>query len=121
MVGSLEPGKRADIVIRSADVAELMPSVDPVHQLVAVGHGPTADTVLVNGRLVLQHGHATLIDEAAIFSKAQKSVAGILARLGMNRQDFGRGVRPLNAEVIGQRIVSSEEGISAHDRKVIRL
>ena len=83
LVGSLEPGKRADIVIRSADAAELMPSVDPVHQLVAVGHGPTADTVLVNGRLVLQHGHPTLIDEGAIFSKAQNSVAGILARLGM--------------------------------------
>ena len=83
LIGSLDPGKRADIVIRSADAAELMPNVDPVHQLVAVGHGPTADTVLVNGRLVLEHGHATLIDEAAIFSKAQKSVAGILARLGM--------------------------------------
>jgi 5-methylthioadenosine/S-adenosylhomocysteine deaminase len=42
LIGSLEAGKRADIVIRSIDAAEMMPSIDPVHQLVTVGHGPSA-------------------------------------------------------------------------------
>jgi cytosine/adenosine deaminase-related metal-dependent hydrolase len=54
LIGSLEPGKRADIVIRSIDSAEMMPSIDPAHQLVTVGHGPTADIVFVNGRVVRQ-------------------------------------------------------------------
>lgn len=84
LIGSLETGKRADIVIRSTNAAELMPSIDPVHQLVAVGHGPNADTVLVNGRVVLRGGHATRVDEADIFAKAQVSVRQIINRLGLS-------------------------------------
>jgi hypothetical protein len=61
-----------------------MPSIDPVHQLVAVGHGPNADTVLVNGRVVLRGGHATRVDEADIFAKAQVSVRQIINRLGLS-------------------------------------
>lgn len=84
LIGSLEAGKRADIVIRSTNAAELMPTIDPAHQLVTVGHGPNADTVLVNGRIVLRNGRATRVDEAAIFAKARESVQQIIARLGLS-------------------------------------
>ncbi len=83
LIGSLEPGKRADIVIRATDAAELMPSIDPVHQLVTVGHGPSTDTALVNGRVVLRGGHAALVDDAELFAKARASVAQIVKRLGL--------------------------------------
>ena len=82
LIGSLEAGKRADIVIRSTD-AEMMPSIDPVHQLVTVGHGPSADTVLVNGRVVLRGGRTTLADDARIFANARASVDRIIKRLGL--------------------------------------
>jgi cytosine/adenosine deaminase-related metal-dependent hydrolase len=84
LIGSLEPGKRADIVIRSTDSAEMMPSIDPAHQLVTVGHGPTADTVLVNGLIVLREGRTTLIDQSKIFVQAQQSVRKIIDRLGLS-------------------------------------
>jgi cytosine/adenosine deaminase-related metal-dependent hydrolase len=84
LIGSLEAGKRADIVIRSTDAAELMPSIDPVHQLVTVGHGPNADTVLVNGRVVLRGGRTTLVDDAELFARARTSVAQIVKRLGLD-------------------------------------
>ena len=84
LIGSLEAGKRADIVIRSTHAAELMPSIDPVHQLVTVGHGPNADTVLVNGRVVLREGRATLVDDADVFAKARASVHRIVDRLGLS-------------------------------------
>ena len=84
LIGSLETGKRADIVIRSTDCAEMMPSIDPAHQLVTVGHGPTADTVLVNGRVVLRSGRATLVDQSKIFATAQRSVRKIIERLGLS-------------------------------------
>ena len=84
LIGSLEPGKRADIVIRSTHAAELMPSIDPVHQLVTVAHGANADTVLVNGRIVLREGRATLVDEVDVFAKAQASVHRIISRLGLS-------------------------------------
>jgi cytosine/adenosine deaminase-related metal-dependent hydrolase len=84
IVGSLEAGKRADIVIRSTNAAELMPSIDPAHQLVTVGHGPNADTVIVNGRVVLKQGKTTRVDEADIYARAQKSVYQIIDRLGLS-------------------------------------
>jgi cytosine/adenosine deaminase-related metal-dependent hydrolase len=84
LIGSLEPGKRADIVIRTADSAEMMPSIDPAHQLVTVGHGPTANIVLVNGRVVLNEGRATQVDQSKIFREAQKSVRRIVERLGLS-------------------------------------
>ena len=83
LIGSLEVGKRADIVIRSIDAAELMPSIDPVHQLVTVGHGPNADTVVVNGRIVLRRGRTTLVDDDELFARARASVAQIVKRLGL--------------------------------------
>jgi len=83
LIGSLETGKRADIVIRSTDSAELWPGIDPAHQLIAAGHGPTADTVIVNGRIVMRHGRAVLVDEAAVFAEARASALRVAKRLGM--------------------------------------
>jgi 5-methylthioadenosine/S-adenosylhomocysteine deaminase len=83
IIGSIEPGKRADIVLRAHSVAELAPGADPVHQLICVAHGPSADTVLVNGRIVLRGGRSTLVDEAAVFAEARASVARIQQRIGL--------------------------------------
>ncbi|MCK6451132.1 MAG: amidohydrolase family protein [Alphaproteobacteria bacterium] len=81
LVGSIEPGKRADIVVRSSRLAELGPCIDPVHQLIAVGHGATADTVLVNGRIVMRGGRPTLVDEGAVMAAARASARGVAERL----------------------------------------
>jgi 5-methylthioadenosine/S-adenosylhomocysteine deaminase len=83
IIGSLEPGKRADIVLRAHSLPEMAPGIDPAHQLICVGHGPTADTVLVNGRIVLRHGRSTLVDEAAVFAEARASVQWLSGRLGL--------------------------------------
>lgn len=84
LIGSLEPGKRADIVIRRTDAVELAPGIDPAHQLVTVGHGPTADTVLVNGRVVLRGGRSTLVGEEAVVAAARASVERMAKRLGLD-------------------------------------
>jgi len=75
---------RADLVLRSADLAELAPGVDPAHQLVAVGHGGTADTVLVNGRVVLRGGRPTQVEMGAVAEAARASVSRMSARLGIS-------------------------------------
>jgi 5-methylthioadenosine/S-adenosylhomocysteine deaminase len=83
LIGSLEPGKRADIVVRRSDAAELGPGIDPAHQLVAIGHGSTADTVLVNGRVVLRGGRSTRVSEEAVIAEARASVLRLAGRLGL--------------------------------------
>jgi 5-methylthioadenosine/S-adenosylhomocysteine deaminase len=83
LVGSLEPGKRADIVVRQRDAVELGPGIDPAHQLVTIGHGPTADTVLVNGRVVLEGGRSTRVSEADVIAEVRASAGRMAERLGL--------------------------------------
>jgi 5-methylthioadenosine/S-adenosylhomocysteine deaminase len=83
-IGSLEPGKRADVVIRRTDRPELYPGIDPVHQLALMARGGTVDTVVVNGELVMRHGHSTRVDEEHVLASVQSSVKQRMQRLDLS-------------------------------------
>jgi 5-methylthioadenosine/S-adenosylhomocysteine deaminase len=83
LIGSLEAGKRADLVMRRTDALELAPGVDPAHQLITIGHGPSADTVLVNGHVVLSGGRSTRVSEDTVIDEARASVGRVAKRLGL--------------------------------------
>lgn len=71
-IGSLEVGKAADIVL--VDVSQLAFAGalhDPALALVTCGVSQVVDTVIVNGRIVVQNGRLTTIDEEAIARQAQ--------------------------------------------------
>jgi cytosine/adenosine deaminase-related metal-dependent hydrolase len=64
-IGSLAPGKRADIAVWRTDVLELAGAGDPVAGLVLSGpHG--VDRLYVGGVPVVRGGHLVRADEAAI-------------------------------------------------------
>jgi cytosine/adenosine deaminase-related metal-dependent hydrolase len=83
LVGSLEAGKRADVVVRRADLPECMPAVNPVHQLALTMRAGTVDTVLVNGCEIVRGGRCVTVNEQEVFAKAQQSVRERMARLGL--------------------------------------
>jgi cytosine/adenosine deaminase-related metal-dependent hydrolase len=82
-LGSIEIGKRADIVIRDTHSPEIFPAVNPVHQLALTSRGGTVDTIIVDGRIVYRRGRATMVDEEAILGEVQASVKRRLKRLGL--------------------------------------
>jgi cytosine/adenosine deaminase-related metal-dependent hydrolase len=82
-IGSIEPGKCADVVIRNTRCAETFPGVNPVHQLALTCRGGTVDTVIVDGRIVFRHGRSALVDESLVLSEARASVKRRMARLGL--------------------------------------
>ena len=82
-IGSIESGKRADIVIRSTDRPETCPGVNPVHQLALTARGGTVATVIVDGAVVLRHGRSTQVDEQLVFEETRASVTRRMARLGL--------------------------------------
>ncbi|HTO14073.1 MAG TPA: amidohydrolase family protein, partial [Candidatus Binatia bacterium] len=51
-VGSIEPGKRADLVLFDADTPEWRPLLNPVNNLVYAASGASVHTVLIDGRVV---------------------------------------------------------------------
>lgn len=83
-LGSLEPGKKADIVLRSSQAAEAYPSNNPAHLLALIMGSGSVDTVLVNGATVFSGGHSTRVDEEETYRKVSESVAARAARLGID-------------------------------------
>lgn len=83
ITGSLEAGKRADIVIRTLEAAESRPGYNLIHQLALTSRVGSVDTVLVDGRIVLRGGHATNVDEGVIHAEALASVRRRVERLGL--------------------------------------
>jgi 5-methylthioadenosine/S-adenosylhomocysteine deaminase len=69
-IGSLEAGKRADLIAVRIDRANAVPLYDPVSQMVYALKGSDVRDVMVNGRLVVSDGHALTLDEKAILAKA---------------------------------------------------
>ena len=90
-LGSLEPGKQADLVIRRVDVPDAQPHIDPAFQLAVLGRATSVDTVIVAGRIVLRNGRSTLVDERVAFAEVQASVARLLGRLEIRG---GSGIAP---------------------------
>lgn len=82
-LGSLVPGKRADLVIRR-DTIETYPATNPVHQLALTAGPGSVETVMVNGEVVLQGGVATRVDQEAVSIAAKESVERRLSRLGLS-------------------------------------
>jgi len=69
-IGSLEPGKAADVVVVDGDNVRLTPAHDPVGTLVRYAVGTDVDSVLVAGRLVVEGGRLLTIDEQALLPEA---------------------------------------------------
>ena len=85
-IGSLEPGKRADIVVRTSDLPEAQPGVDPLQTLVYCCGSKSVSTVLVNGETVWSAGRPRRIDAGQIYDLARKSTDRMWAKLGLSRQ-----------------------------------
>jgi cytosine/adenosine deaminase-related metal-dependent hydrolase len=81
-IGSLQPGRRADIVIRDAAMLELYPRGDVVDQLVYTGSARGVDTVVVDGKVVLEGGAFPQLDEERLRWHANERVEALLERMG---------------------------------------
>jgi 5-methylthioadenosine/S-adenosylhomocysteine deaminase len=85
-IGSIEPGKRADLVLYDLDVPEWRPLLNPVNNLVYAATGASVRTVLIDGRVVLEDGQLTTLDERALFERAEVLARQQIARAGLSVQ-----------------------------------
>jgi 5-methylthioadenosine/S-adenosylhomocysteine deaminase len=85
-IGSLEPGKRADLVLYDLDVPEWRPLLDPVNSLVYAATGASVRTVLIDGRPVLNEGRVTTIDETDVYRRIETLSREQIARAGVRME-----------------------------------
>ena len=80
-LGSLEPGKRADIVLLDMGTPSLLPVHDLISNIVFSGCGANVHTVFIEGRKVVDARRVTGIDEAALGKKVETRAAAIREQL----------------------------------------
>lgn len=79
-IGSIEPGKRADLVALGFARPHLTPATDPLGNLVHVAQGRDVELVVVEGRVVVEDGRPTLADMHEVMREARLAAAALWSR-----------------------------------------
>jgi 5-methylthioadenosine/S-adenosylhomocysteine deaminase len=82
-IGSLEPGKKADVILVDLFKPHLMPLNMPVYRLTSFASGSDVCTTIVNGRILMEDGRVTTLDETEVMERAQAATERMLARSGL--------------------------------------
>ena len=80
-IGSLEPGKRADLIMVRLDRANAVPVYDPISQMVYALKADDVRDVMVNGRPLVRDGKILTLNAPQILQKAGEYRAQISASL----------------------------------------
>jgi 5-methylthioadenosine/S-adenosylhomocysteine deaminase len=79
-IGSLEVGKKADIILVNLEEPHLTPIHDPYANIVYSASGSDIDTVIIDGEVVMEGREVKTLDEAEILEKAEKKAQDLLSR-----------------------------------------
>ena len=78
--GSVEKGKRADIILIDLGKPALVPAINPILNLVYRTRGCDVSTVIVNGKVLMENGVVKTMDESGIIKEAQKRAEEVKER-----------------------------------------
>jgi cytosine/adenosine deaminase-related metal-dependent hydrolase len=82
-IGSLEPGKKADVVLHDIDRPEWRPLMNVVNQMVWSADGRGVHTVFVDGVKVVDAYRCTRVDESALYARAEIAGRAVAERSGL--------------------------------------
>ena len=82
-IGSLEAGKKADFLLHDTDRPEWRPVLNVVNQLVNCADGRGVHSVWVDGVRLVDNYRATMLDETALYARAQSAAEAIAGRSGI--------------------------------------
>lgn len=80
-IGSLEPGKKADIIVLNMQQPHLCPVHQPISHLVYAAKGSDVLHSVINGKVVMREGRLSSLDEAAILAEMEK-IGAAVRRMG---------------------------------------
>ena len=79
-VGSLEPGKRADVIVVALDRLHTTPRPDLVSTLIYAAEAADVRTVLIDGRVVMRERELLRLEEREVVLEAETHAAQLSAR-----------------------------------------
>jgi 5-methylthioadenosine/S-adenosylhomocysteine deaminase len=82
-IGSLEPGKKADLILIGLDEPNAVPMYDIYAQLAYALKGSDVETVVIGGRIVMRDKKLLTVNEEEAMAKARQYKKSIALSLGM--------------------------------------
>jgi len=71
-IGSIEAGKRADLIVVGVKRARQTPLYDPISHLVYATHGDDVETTIVNGKILMRDRRVETLDESSVLKEANR-------------------------------------------------
>ncbi len=93
-IGSIDPGKKADLILLARHAPNLAPVVDGAGILVHSASALNVDSVLVDGQVLLRDGRPVAFDGAAIVAEAQGVAESLWKRYGTTALTLSAGREP---------------------------
>jgi len=81
--GSLEPGKKADLVVINPDSVCMLPMHDPIANLVTSMHSSNVESTMCDGKWLMKNRVVLTIDEEALLKEAKERADAIRTRAGI--------------------------------------
>ena len=81
-IGSLEVGKRADLVIHTLRRTELLPVTDLLRNLIYSSGSKSVNSVIIDGKVILDNGEFQHFDEEALLAQFNAGSKAMLKRMG---------------------------------------
>jgi 5-methylthioadenosine/S-adenosylhomocysteine deaminase len=85
-IGSLEQGKRADVIVVNMASARQTPMYDPISHLVYTTRGDDVQTMVVNGRLLMRSRRVLTLDEPTVLAEARAMAERVRAAISPERR-----------------------------------
>ena len=82
-LGSIEPGKRADLILVERDRPHLAPDADPWSTLAYAARGSDVRLTMVDGEILVRDFALERLDRAAVLADARRAAAELASRAGI--------------------------------------
>jgi 5-methylthioadenosine/S-adenosylhomocysteine deaminase len=82
-IGSLEVGKRADVIVVDRDRPHLAPGPDPYSTLVYAARGPDVRTTIVDGTVLVDDFESVRVDRREVVAAARAAAHELATRAGI--------------------------------------
>ncbi len=82
-IGSLEPGKKADLITLDPKKTHMIPVLDVIGAVVYSANGSDVSDVIVDGELIMENRTIRTVDEGTILERVQKAAKECLERVGL--------------------------------------
>ena len=86
-IGSLEAGKKADLVVINPNSATMLPMHDPVANMVSSMREHNVESVMCDGKWLMRDREIVVADEAEILAAARQHAQSIARRAGVRLTD----------------------------------